>query len=578
MTNPTLELREQRQIRELCAATLRALSKDPKVHVRQQWFFSGNQPLVHLAPHLQTLPKEKLQYLRGLTDGLALRIQHSNAQLHQQLMPEQPVARLIFDWLESLRTESLTPTHLPGVRHNLLTRFYYWSAGFHHAGHTQSELGILLYTVAQMCWSRLMEAPPLPETQDYIEHTRAALAEPLGHLLYELKHQRKDQQAYAQTALQIASFVAESVENAQAQRKDAKDEKDRDEEQEQLDDFALILDMDFDEAMGGDIIAHTQSVTLQQHKGRYRVFTREFDAVTYPAHKVRADLLREYRQEINTLISHQHIQFNLLVERIRQALLDELDSQWLWDQEEGLIDGRRLSQIVSSPTERRLFRQPQPRLVSDCCVTFLVDCSGSMKAHATTITLMLDILSYALELAGAQTEILGFTTGAWNGGRPYRRWRATGRKPQPGRLNEIEHRIFKEANQSWRQSNLDLMALMKLDLYREGVDGEAIQWACERLLKNESERKLLFVLSDGSPMDSATQLENDEHYLTSHLVQVVEHYLQQGIEICAIGIGLDLSQLYRNSLIADLETGLDNHFLDDFVRSLIPHNRHHFSY
>src|SRR5699024_7779189 len=157
-------------------------------------------------PILQTLPKEKLQYLRGLADGLALRIQHSDPKLHQQLMPEGPVARLIFDWLESLRTESLVPTNLPGSRHNLLTRFYYWSAGFHHAGHTDSQLGILMYTVAQMCWSRLMEAPPLPETLDYIEHTRAALAEPLGPFIYELKHRRDDQEAYAETALEIAAF------------------------------------------------------------------------------------------------------------------------------------------------------------------------------------------------------------------------------------------------------------------------------------------------------------------------------------------------------------------------------------
>ncbi|HLR29102.1 MAG TPA: hypothetical protein VK082_00830, partial [Paenalcaligenes sp.] len=63
-----------------------------------------------------------------------------------------------------------------------------------------------------------------------------------------------------------------------------------------------------------------------------------------------------------------------------------------------------------------------------------------------------------------------------------------------------------------------------------------------------------------------------------HLVQVVNHYLQQNIEICAIGIGLDLSQLYRDSLIADLDKGLDNHFLDDFVRCLVPRNRRHFSY
>src|SRR5690625_6619904 len=103
MTNPSLELREQRRIRELCAATLRALSKDAKVHVRQQWFFSGNQPLVHLAPHLQALPKEQLQYLRGLADGLALRITHSDPEVHQKLTPEDPTARPVFVCREPLR-------------------------------------------------------------------------------------------------------------------------------------------------------------------------------------------------------------------------------------------------------------------------------------------------------------------------------------------------------------------------------------------------------------------------------------------------------------------------------------------
>src|SRR5690625_5566571 len=115
----------------------------------------------------------------------------------------------------------------------------------------------------------------------------------------------------------------------------------------------MIQHLVFDENMWRDIVAHTQSLTLEQHQGRYRVFTREFDAVTYPARTVRDALLREYRQEINELISHQHIQFNLLVERIRQALLDELDSQWLWDQEEGLIDGRRRSEEHTSELQSR---------------------------------------------------------------------------------------------------------------------------------------------------------------------------------------------------------------------------------
>lgn len=96
--------------------------------------------------------------------------------------------------------------------------------------------------------------------------------------------------------------------------------------------------------------------------------------------------------------------------------------------------------------ERRLFKQPQQQLLNQSSVSFLIDCSGSIKANAETITMMVDLLTRALERSGAKTEVLGFSTNAWNGGRPYRQWMSRGRKAHPGRLNEIDHRVFKDAN------------------------------------------------------------------------------------------------------------------------------------
>lgn len=218
--------------------------------------------------------------------------------------------------------------------------------------------------------------------------------------------------------------------------------------------------------------------------------------------------------------------------------------------------------------ERRLFKQPQQQWENNSSISFLIDCSGSMKGHAETITMMVDLLSRALEHSGAKTEILGYSTNTWNGGKPYRRWLATGRTPHPGRLNEIDHRVFKDADTAWRYANRAIMALLKLDLYREGIDGEAVHWACQRLLRQPSTRKVLYVISDGSPMDSATHLANDDYYLDNHLQQVMTTYQKQGIDIIGIGIGLDLSALYTHSLIADLHKGLDNHFIDDFITSL----------
>ncbi|MCQ9615719.1 cobalt chelatase [Paenalcaligenes niemegkensis] len=508
--------------------------------------------------------EEKLEFLRGVADSLALRLLYSDAVLHQALLPEQPIARLVFDWLESLRTESLAPAFLPGVKANLHRRFYHWSAGFHQAGHTHSALGILLYTAVQMCWSRLNGMPVYEETEDLIEGTRASIGTQLGHLVAALRRHRTEQRRYAPYAAELAELLSESITHAAEEQRDTQP----DDDDKALDAFALLLDLDTGQE--GTITAAQSefSKTFEALHQRYQIFDTQFDTQSHIAEQVRPELLISFREQINKRIAAQNLSFNLLVHRIRQALNNSVTEQWIGNQEEGLIDGSRLSQLISSPMDRHLFTYPTPQHINQSSVSFLIDCSGSMKESAETVTMMVDLLSRALEHSGATTEVLGFSTHAWNGGRPYRRWVNKGRQSHPGRLNETDHRIFKDAHTPWRQASQSIMALLKLDLYREGVDGEAVQWACHRLLEQPTQRKLLYVISDGSPMDSATNLANDDNYLTSHLQQVLLQYERQGIEIWGVGINLDLSLLYPHSLLADLHKGLDNHFINDFIKSL----------
>jgi cobaltochelatase CobT len=65
-------------------------------------------------------------------------------------------------------------------------------------------------------------------------------------------------------------------------------------------------------------------------------------------------------------------------------------------------------------------------------------------------------------------------------------------------------------------------------------------------------RRLLIVVSDGSPMDSATNLANDAHYLDQHLKDVVASAEARGAEIYGVGVGLDLSPYYSRSHVLDL--------------------------
>jgi cobaltochelatase CobT len=175
-----------------------------------------------------------------------------------------------------------------------------------------------------------------------------------------------------------------------------------------------------------------------------------------------------------------------------------------------------------------------------------------MKQHMPALTVMIDLLVRAMELAGISSQVLGYTTGAWNGGRALRDWRKAGKPQDPGRLNELCHIVFKDNETPWRRARRDIAALLKPDIFRECIDGEALRWANQRLEQVTAERKILIVVSDGSPMDSATVLSNDPHYLDRDLQTAATQIERAGrIRLIGVGVGLDMSQFYQRSLVID---------------------------
>jgi cobaltochelatase CobT len=61
-----------------------------------------------------------------------------------------------------------------------------------------------------------------------------------------------------------------------------------------------------------------------------------------------------------------------------------------------------------------------------------------------------------LERCGVKTEILGFTTRAWKGGQSREKWLSDGRPAHPGRLNDLRHIIYKQADEPWRRARKNL--------------------------------------------------------------------------------------------------------------------------
>jgi len=90
---------------------------------------------------------------------------------------------------------------------------------------------------------------------------------------------------------------------------------------------------------------------------------------------------------------------------------------------------------------------------------------------------------------------------------------------------------------------------MREGLLKENIDGEALLWAHERLIRRPEERKILMVISDGAPVDDSTLSVNSGTYLERHLRQVIGWIeARSSVELIAIGIGHDVTRYYNRAV------------------------------
>jgi cobaltochelatase CobT len=211
---------------------------------------------------------------------------------------------------------------------------------------------------------------------------------------------------------------------------------------------------------------------------------------------------------------------------------------------------------VIDPMYPLSFKMEKDTDFRDTVVTLLLDNSGSMRGRPIMVAAMCaDILGRTLERVGVKTEILGFTTRAWKGGQAREAWLAAGKPPNPGRLNDLRHIIYKAADEPWRRAKRNLGLMMREGLLKENIDGEALTWAHNRLIGRPEQRKILMVISDGAPVDDSTLSVNAGNYLEKHLRQVIEEIeTRSPVELAAIGIGHDVTRYYQKAVtIVDAE-------------------------
>ena len=245
-----------------------------------------------------------------------------------------------------------------------------------------------------------------------------------------------------------------------------------------------------------------------------------------------------------------------LANRLQRRLQAKQNRSWNFDLEEGYLDPARLSRVITDPTQPLSYKMESDTNFRDTVVTLLLDNSGSMRGRPITVAAMCaDILARTLERCNVKTEILGFTTRAWKGGQARETWMANGKPGHPGRLNDLRHIVYKNADAPWRRARRNLGLMMREGLLKENIDGEALIWAHNRLLARGEQRRIMMVISDGAPVDDSTLSVNAGNYLEKHLRNVIEDIeTQSPVELIAIGIGHDVTRYYRRAVtIVDAE-------------------------
>jgi cobaltochelatase CobT len=542
----------------------------------------------------RTLPAEQVAEVRGFADGFALRLRHHDVALHARRAPGEPVARAVFDAIENARVEALGSRGYLGIAANLDHALDVRLRSDPIARARNRDEVPLSTAIALMARERLTGRPVPAAAAAGLGFVREWIEEKGGADLDALGLALDDQAAFAALATKLLEDL-ELVEGEmvpdeadEGGSEDEGTEEQGDEDENQGDDPGEMGNGEVDargeaddsEAEGEE--GETQSDDWEDADGEpdgdgdegmlpvrpnrpfsdlspqfdYKAWTTQFDEVVTAEELCDPEELVRLRSYLDQQLVHLQSVVTKLANRLQRRLMAQQNRSWDFDQEEGLLDAARLARVVVSPGQSLSYKVERDTEFKDTVVTLLIDNSGSMRGRPISIAaISADILARTLERCGVKTEILGFTTRAWKGGQAREAWLAAGRPPQPGRLNDLRHIVYKPADEPYRRARPNLGLMMREGLLKENIDGEALLWAHNRLIGRGEERKILMVISDGAPVDDSTLSVNSGSYLERHLRQVIGWIENRSpVELTAIGIGHDVTRYYSRAVtIMDVE-------------------------
>ncbi len=570
------------------SVAVRSLAAEPELEVS---FSSEPASLKGLkarlpSPH-RNLSAADIALVRGTGDAYALRRAYHDEKVNNRFRPASPDGAAVFEAAEQARVEAIGSLAMKGVAANLSSGLEQRLLNRGLGKARVKDEAPLADVLGLLVREALTGQKPPASVSGAVDLWRPFIESKAGADLGKLAGALRDQQAFARLTRTMLNHLSlgdqsdsdkSSDENAEGENPEGQEDDGEDSDAQQDGESATTESAadaeageqvetdaaseqsedlsDATEPEGGAKPNRNEAAFSGQDNWGYKVFTAEYDEEIAAADLCEAEELARLRSFLDQQLSSMQGVVSRLANKLQRLLMAQQNRHWEYDLEEGMLDASRLPRIIIDPMYPLSFKREKDTTFRDTCVTLLLDNSGSMRGRPIMVAAMCaDILGRTLERVGVKTEILGFTTRAWKGGQAREKWLAAGKPPQPGRLNDLRHIIYKSADEPWRRAKRNLGLMMREGLLKENIDGEALTWAHNRIVARPEQRKILMVISDGAPVDDSTLSVNAGNYLEQHLRRVIEEIeTRSSVELTAIGIGHDVTRYYRKAVtIVDAE-------------------------
>ena len=579
-------IKDREEFKQAALSSARAIAKDKELQGTSQ---ASNRPPTSSQISLNHPPRSSTQVSAWRGESDFQTFWHS---LHKDIgelkMPK--LARDFFAELELSRVEMLGGSNFPGAKSNIQKYL-----------ETEAKKNIdnkapALNPLAVNLWLKKINGENLPQNSAelvnaFLQATPVNLSDVGNQLIQaqnsqnifqsialsllkdlELMHEaplqggeeaNENQETVQDDQSSMENLDEESQEGSELQTMESQAEGQVDEENGNLEEDQVPIDStSIDEEI--DLTRNFDEELDQTIHEDYQIFTSQFDEIVNAIDLATPEEALRLRQQLDQLIAPHQTTIGKLANRLQRLLQAQQNRSWYYNLEEGLLDTSQLHRIISRPGDSLSFKQESESKFKDTVVSLLIDSSGSMRGRSMTLAAICgDIIGSTLERCYVKTELLGFTTKHWKGGDSRKAWVNQGSSPNPGRLNDLRHIVFKAADDNFRRARKSFGIMLREGLLKENVDGEALAWAHQRLAKRTEERKILIVISDGAPVDDSTLSTNHNNFLDNHLRQMIYSIENQSkVELLAIGIGHDVTKYYEKSITINRAEELAEALLD----------------